>query len=254
MLRKQVGEKFDLERKLKESERAAEDLVAKVNEADARAETATKESDKTRKALELAMGDIIRLNKEVEEGRRSKESEAQLEKLRSALAALEDEGKSKGRRIGELTVELEDMKTKYVNIKTEFEDLQASQELVQKKNTNDLKELRRQYNKEKELGESLAQTKTKLEAECKELKEKLEIAQRSAVPSRSVTTKEKAIVEALSMRAEMLADENEKLQKTIADLKKRIDSFETESKVRLQLLVNYAAKYAQDHLEEYKEM
>eukprot|EP01022_Parablepharisma_sp_SALTPOND_P027362 TRINITY_DN663_c0_g2_i1.p1 TRINITY_DN663_c0_g2~~TRINITY_DN663_c0_g2_i1.p1 ORF type:complete len:533 (-),score=93.35 TRINITY_DN663_c0_g2_i1:1674-3272(-) len=253
MLRKIASEKFELERKCSELTKEAEETGKKLKEAEGKIANVEKELAESNGILAGYEKELTSLRSEVVESKKVKEMEATLEKLKTAQVHLEEELKNKGRRIGELTVELEDMKTRYVNVKTEYEDYQSSQELVLKKNANDLKEVRRQYNKEKDIAEGLSQTKVRLEKECKELKDRIEVLQRNATPAKSVTQKEKAIVEALSTRAEMLMEENEKLKGTIADLKKKVEHYETESKVQLQLLVSYAAKYAQDHLEEYKE-
>eukprot|EP00826_Nyctotherus_ovalis_P057666 TRINITY_DN7893_c0_g4_i4.p1 TRINITY_DN7893_c0_g4~~TRINITY_DN7893_c0_g4_i4.p1 ORF type:complete len:209 (-),score=76.83 TRINITY_DN7893_c0_g4_i4:290-916(-) len=203
--------------------------------------------------LTKTKSEINTLRSEVQESRKSQAAEAELEKLKAAKTQLEEEAKAKARKISELVVELEKVKTDYVNIKAEYEEAQASQNLILKKNTNDLKEVRRQYAKEKELAQTLASARTKLEKECEELRERMEIQQRNLTPAKSVSAKEKIIVEALSTRVDSLTEANEKLKEIIEDQKKRIENFESESKVQVQLLVSYASKYTQDHLEEFKD-
>lgn len=254
MLRQTASEKFEIERKFTEQSKNIETTNSQLKMFEEKYNLTEGELSKLKLKLTDAEKELLNLRSEVADSKKAKELESLVEKLKNINAQQEDDLKNKGRRIGELTIELEEMKTKFVNIKTEFEDFQASQDLVLKKNANDIKEIRRQYNKEKEISEQLSQLKQKLEKENKELKDRVEILQRNSAPAKSVTQKEKAIVEALSTRLEFMMDENEKLKNAVSEHKKKLEHYETESKVQLQLLVNYAGKYAQDHLEEYKDM
>jgi chromosome segregation ATPase len=197
--------------------------------------------------------ELCELRGEAQNGQKVKALEESIAKINQIAQSQDEENKVKSKKIGELTVELEDTKTKYVNIKVEYEEYQASQELVKKKNEIDIKEIKRQYNKEKENREQMVQIRQKLENEVKDFKEKIELMQRKQVPSKPVSSKEKGIVEALSSKLETIYAENETMKQKLSESQKKIDYFEQESKVKTQLLVSYASKYAQDHLEEYKE-
>eukprot|EP00826_Nyctotherus_ovalis_P057663 TRINITY_DN7893_c0_g1_i2.p1 TRINITY_DN7893_c0_g1~~TRINITY_DN7893_c0_g1_i2.p1 ORF type:complete len:429 (+),score=159.18 TRINITY_DN7893_c0_g1_i2:76-1362(+) len=252
-LRKTASEKFAIERKCNELEGSLKEAVDNLKETEGKYLALQSESEKMKSELTKTKSEINTLRSEVQESRKSQAAEAELEKLKAAKTQLEEEAKAKARKISELVVELEKVKTDYVNIKAEYEEAQASQNLILKKNTNDLKEVRRQYAKEKELAQTLASARTKLEKECEELRERMEIQQRNLTPAKSVSAKEKIIVEALSTRVDSLTEANEKLKEIIEDQKKRIENFESESKVQVQLLVSYASKYTQDHLEEFKD-
>eukprot|EP00826_Nyctotherus_ovalis_P004795 TRINITY_DN11060_c0_g1_i4.p1 TRINITY_DN11060_c0_g1~~TRINITY_DN11060_c0_g1_i4.p1 ORF type:complete len:407 (+),score=135.42 TRINITY_DN11060_c0_g1_i4:328-1548(+) len=247
-LRKMAGEKFELERNFQDLEKSKEEVVSKLKESEEERNCLQGELNKAKVDLGMTEKEVSHLKLEL----KLKTSESQATGKTEVGSDTEDAAE-KSKRLEELTMELEKLKESYIGVKSEYEDYQASQDLILKKNTNDLREVRRQYNKEKEVSEGLAQEKIKLEKTCKELKDKCELLKRGAAPIKPVTPKEKTIVEALSVRIEKLMQENEQLKEQLESMKEKQEFYESESKTRLQLLVNYAAKYTQDHLEEYKE-
>ena len=247
-LRKMASEKFELERNFKGIEKSKEEALNKLKESEQERNCMQGELNKAKAELGMAEQEVNHLRLEL----KLKVTETQTTK-RTGISFGTVDVEEKSKRLEELTVELERLRESYIGIKSEYEDYQASQDLILKKNTNDLREVRRQYNKEKELTESLTQEKDKLEKLYKELKDKCEVLQRNIVPVKAVTPKEKSIVETLSMRIDKLTEENELLKKHIKTIKEKQEFFESVSKTRLQLLVDYATKYTQDHLEEYKE-
>ena len=246
-LRKFASEKFEFERKCKDFEKEKNEYENNMKELENENISLKESLDKTKKELSKSEKDINSLKDELR--RRLNE----LNNFSNVGLNPDEDAKNKSKKIEELTLEIEGLKETYIVLKSEYEDYQASQELIMKKNTNDIKEIRKQYNKEKELTENLSNMKIKLENDNKELINKIESIKRSAEPVKSITPKEKTIMEALSTRIDGLTEENELYKKTINELKAKLLFFENESKMRLQLLVNYASKYTQDHLEEYKE-
>jgi chromosome segregation ATPase len=252
-LRKTTSEKFAIERKCNELNENLELANNRLKEMEVKCSSLQKELETTKASLVKVEDEAKVLRSEMQESKKVQAAEEELAKIKVRQLELEEDVKVKAHKISELVVELEKIKTEYVNIKTDYEEAQVSQSLILKKNANDLKEVRRQYAKEKDLAESLSISKAKLEKECTELKDKLEIQQRNLIPAKSVSAKEKIIVEALATRVDSLTEANEKLKEIIADQKKRLENHESESKIHLQLLVNYASKYTQDHLEEFKD-
>jgi len=252
-LRKTASEKFAIERKCNELNESLDATKNELKEMKEKCSSLQTELETTKTKLIKVEDEAKTLRSEVQESRKVQAAEAELEKIKTRQTELEEDVKAKTHKISELVVELEKIKTEYVNVKSDYEEAQVNQSLILKKNANDLKEVRRQYAKEKDLAESLATSKVKLEKECAELKEKLEIQQRNLTPAKSVSAKEKIIVEALATRVDSLTEANEKFKEIIADQKKRLENYESASKVNLQLLVNYASKYTQDHLEEFKD-
>jgi chromosome segregation ATPase len=243
-LRKMASEKFELERNFKDIEKNKEEALSKLKESEEERNCMQEELNKAKAELGMAEQEVNHLRLEL----KLKTTNTTI----GSSSGIED-SEVKSKRLEELTMELERLRESYIGIKSEYEDYQASQDLILKKNTNDLREVRRQYNKEKELTESLTQERDKLEKLNKELKDKCEALQRNIVPAKAVTPKEKSIVETLSMRIDKLTEENELLKKVVISIREKQEFFESESKTRLQLLVDYATKYTQDHLEEYKE-
>ena len=252
-LRKIASEKFSIERKCNDLISSEKEATIKLEEIEKKYVSLETNYNSAKTTLSEYEKELITLRSEMKESLKFKTAGIELEKLKLAQSQLEQSIKEKDHKIGELVIELEKIKTDYVNVKMEYEEYQGSQNLIIKKNMNDMKEIRRQYAKEKDLAENLASAKSKLEKECIELKERTEILQRNSLPVKSVSAKEKVIVEALSSRVEMLTEENDKLSTTVKELQNKIDHHENESKIQLQLLLSYASKYTQDHLEEFKD-
>ena len=131
-----------------------------------------------------------------------------LDEVRKAKTNLEQEYQKRKKDIAELKINNETQKMKLIKVQNDYADHKTQTDIIIKKYLYDIKELKKQYSKEKLTKEVTIKENTRLQEELNLLTEKFGFLERKSMGGGSVTNKEKKILESLSSKVEELQVNN----------------------------------------------